>query len=104
MKAYDSSEAGKARMRRGKWSQQNIKITNEEYESKYAKQEGKCSICKESFDSLCVDHNHDTGEIRGLLCKKCNLGLGNLKDSLELLRNAIDYLKEYENGKENNLS
>ena len=104
MKSYDSSEAGKARMRRGRWAKQNINITTEEYKQKYKSQEGKCNICKESFATLCVDHDHSTGQIRGLLCKQCNLGIGNLKDNIDLLTNAIEYLKEYKNEPENNLS
>lgn len=39
-------------------------------------QDGKCLICKKEKNKLCVDHNHDTGKIRGLLCVKCNSNLG----------------------------
>ena len=58
-------------------------------------QNGKCAICEKVFDSpsdACVDHNHETGEIRGLLCIKCNYGLGQFNDNLQLLENAIEYL------------
>lgn len=61
-------------------------------------QEGKCKICgtispgqKGVFH---VDHNHNTGEIRGLLCHACNTGLGLLQDSEEVLYKAIQYLKD----------
>ena len=61
-------------------------------------QRGGCKICgataKESGRVLVVDHNHDTGEVRGLLCAHCNSGIGLLKDSPALLRRAIDYLEE----------
>jgi len=58
---------------------------------------GKCSICN-VYEStlakgLAVDHDHETGKIRGLLCSQCNTGLGMFKDSLTFLTNAIDYLK-----------
>jgi hypothetical protein len=42
---------------------------------------------------LSVDHCHNTGKIRGILCTKCNTGLGSFKDNIELLMNAIKYLK-----------
>ena len=59
-------------------------------------QGGKCAICNTPFDKptdACVDHNHRTGEIRGLLCKNCNLGIGFLNDDSELMAKAINYLK-----------
>ena len=46
-------------------------------------------------NALTVDHNHVTGQIRGLLCTNCNLGIGNFKDKTELLKNAIKYLEKY---------
>jgi hypothetical protein len=53
-----------------------------------------CAICKTKGNQkyLHVDHNHDTGEIRGLLCKTCNHGLGNFRDNEDLLKSAIEYL------------
>lgn len=58
-------------------------------------QGGVCKICGTTPEGkpLCVDHNHSTGEIRGLLCNHCNTGIGMLKDSVENLENAIRYLK-----------
>lgn len=73
-------------------------ITLEEYNAALEKQSGVCDICKEKCVSgrqLAVDHNHDTGEVRGLLCCKCNRGLGNFGDNLDLLRNAVLYLEKY---------
>jgi|SRR3990167_1958369 len=58
----------------------------------------KCNICKKDVDSdgsrMCVDHDHLTGKIRGVLCSKCNIGLGSFEDSIEVLEKAIKYLKE----------
>lgn len=51
-----------------------------------------CQICG-SVNRLCVDHNHVTGEIRGILCSKCNKGLGIFNDSQQLLRKAANYLE-----------
>lgn len=57
------------------------------------KQLGKCLICNEFFKSIpCVDHNHKTGTIRGLLCRECNAALGLFKESIYSLIKAIDYL------------
>jgi len=72
-------------------------ITLDEYDEMFDKQSGLCLICKEPCNSgyrLAVDHNHATGKVRGLLCGKCNRGLGNFGDSILLLEQAIKYLKE----------
>lgn len=52
----------------------------------------RCGICKSTSD-LCIDHDHTTKELRGLLCKPCNRALGTFKDSIKLLRAAIAYLE-----------
>ncbi len=68
-------------------------------------QGGVCAICKKEeqiidkgggTQRLSVDHDHDTGKIRGLLCNDCNVGLGRFKDNLELLRSAVAYLENGE--------
>ena len=73
--------------------------TYEEYLQLLVKQDYRCAICgnERSKDdtNLCVDHCHKTGKIRGLLCKSCNLGISNLKDSISNLEKAITYLKEH---------
>lgn len=79
-------------------------ITPEEYSQLEEQQNGKCAICgggvEDSNDVyLCVDHNHITGKIRGLLCRECNLGLGNFKESIEILQKAVQYMQETENEK-----
>jgi hypothetical protein len=59
------------------------------------KQNGKCCICKIDFDKThvpCVDHDHRTGAIRGVLCNNCNLGLGRFFDNPEYLQAAANYL------------
>lgn len=73
-------------------------ITLEEYDALLAKQGGVCAICKCSPDVqhhkvLAVDHCHDSKKVRGLLCDRCNLGIGGLKDNPELLQAAITYLE-----------
>lgn len=73
-------------------------ITNESYEEMLAEQGGGCAICgarrfNRISDRLAVDHNHNTGHPRGLLCGRCNLVLGMVRDSAEVLKNAIRYLE-----------
>ena len=70
-------------------------ITAEDYSYMLEQQQGGCAICFQSNPSgrrLAVDHNHDTGEVRGLLCGRCNVGLGNFGDNVDNLEAAIDYL------------
>ncbi len=77
-------------------------ITIEEYEIMLQNQNFKCAICekqsKKNKKVLAVDHNHKTGENRGLLCDNCNFGLGQFKDDVELLKKAINYLKKQKGG------
>lgn len=80
-------------------------LTKEQYESLLAEQNGVCAICKKpeqerdgqrkSLLELSVDHDHVTGKVRGLLCRQCNIGLGRLCESVEVLQSAIDYLKKH---------
>lgn len=68
-----------------------------EYDSMLSDQNGVCAICSEPetgrFKYLAVDHDHDTGKIRGLLCHRCNKALGGFKDSAEMLGKAVKYLE-----------
>ena len=53
-----------------------------------------CGICMTKIgNEACVDHNHTTGKIRGLLCRKCNMGLGLFNDDRLLIRHADSYLE-----------
>lgn len=81
-------------------------ITELEYQEMLKKQKGCCAICgvdkpipshnskDGSPQRLAIDHCHETGKVRGLLCFSCNRGIGYLKDSIELLESAIIYLKQ----------
>ena len=73
-------------------------ITLEEYDSLVEKQKGKCKICgttdPKSAGRFVIDHNHKTGEVRGLLCQPCNAMLGQAQDSVIILQKAIMYLLE----------
>jgi hypothetical protein len=71
-------------------------ITLKEYNHMFAEQNGCCKICErhatEFKKMLAVDHDHDTGKIRALLCEHCNHGLGKFRDSADLLEKAKQYL------------
>ncbi len=86
--------AGKKEYDRARSLLTNYGITIEQYDSMYIEQEGKCKICHQEFITLHVDHSHETGKVRGLLCGPCNMGLGIFKDSTDRLRSAIEYLGE----------
>jgi hypothetical protein len=73
-------------------------ITIEIFRQMLADQNEQCKIClKPQIENvrsvLYVDHCHETGKVRGLLCQQCNSLLGNAKDNLQILFKAIDYLK-----------
>lgn len=70
------------------------KLYGADYPAMYEEQEGACKICEKNFSSLCVDHDHNSGKVRGLLCDSCNLMLGYALDNITTLQNAITYLNE----------
>lgn len=70
----------------------NYGLQPSEYAVILEKQKGLCAICLGAIDNPRVDHDHATGLVRGLLCSRCNSGLGKLGDSREVLRNAMIYL------------
>lgn len=73
-------------------------LTLQDYDRMLKEQEYKCAVCgsEDSGDehSFRVDHNHNTGVVRGLLCNPCNLTLGNAKESAERLRSCAEYLEK----------
>lgn len=70
-------------------------ITVEQFEAMKVAQGGACAICGDRPTSaLHVDHCHSTGRVRGLLCRSCNHGLGNFRDSPEAMRRAVEYILE----------
>lgn len=69
------------------------KITEFELLNYLTTQKNKCGICDNVFNNnILVDHNHDTGKIRGLLCRNCNFAIGLFKDNIKTLKNAIKYI------------
>ena len=64
-----------------------------EFRRMVAWQDGCCAICGIE-KPLVIDHDHTTGEVRGLLCGECNLGIGKLQDNAGVLRKALAYLEQ----------
>jgi len=88
----------KRRASKAKWKlKARYGITPEDYNSLLELQECRCAICgihnDDLSDSLCVDHDHETGKVRGLLCRPCNLAIGNMRDNPRLLHKAGKYLE-----------
>ena len=80
-------------------------ISREQYEVLLARQGGVCGICrKPPQEPLCVDHSHITGRVRGLLCRKCNTGLGSYDDDASLMAAGIAYLRKAAAGDERNVA
>jgi hypothetical protein len=74
-------------------------ISLEEYNQRFIVQNGKCAICSKSQMEFKrrfhVDHDHETGKVRGLLCENCNHMLGHVFDNITILESAIIYLQNH---------
>jgi Autographiviridae endonuclease VII len=111
-KKWRAENAEKSRAGKQKWVRENPQaklraqrrwmlkqeygITLETYEWMWREQDGLCAICgqpERDNKSLSVDHNHKTDEIRGLLCDRCNTGLGKFDDDPSRFRAAAEYLE-----------
>ena len=93
-------------MRRGIHLLNRYGITRDEYDALFAKQGGVCAICGRpetagnyrcvGVCNLAVDHDHDTGAVRGLLCKACNNGIGHFKDDAKVMEAAAAYIRSHQ--------
>jgi hypothetical protein len=73
-------------------------IALQEYEAMAAAADGKCPVCGEPpppFNGFDLDHDHETGQVRGLLCRPCNLALGGARDNPAILRALADYIEQH---------
>lgn len=78
------------------------KVTNEEVEEMFKRSNGQCYICSkplslnstEKSEQAHIDHCHDTGKVRGILCHHCNAGLGRFRDNTHLFLRASAYLNQ----------
>lgn len=103
-KAYMADYQVKPEIQYKTWERnlrRNYRMTPDDFNKLWKDQDGKCAICQidmqprgRKLDAAAVDHNHATGEVRGLLCRACNHGIGCLKDSPDVLKAAAKYLIE----------
>ena len=92
---YYASEAGKRVSRRKAWKAYGVVDLDYAEEVYQAGKDGPCQLCDgptTGSGGLHLDHDHKTGQVRGLLCSKCNHALGLLNDDPELLRRAVDWV------------
>lgn len=73
--------------------QKKYGLSKEQFQEMLKSQTNKCKICG-AEEKLVVDHSHMTGKVRGLLCHKCNRGLGQFNDNIPLMFKAIEYLRK----------
>lgn len=80
------------------------KLSIDDYEKMVVEQGSRCAICgtdnpgrKSKNNHWFIDHCHETNKIRGLLCHKCNLGLGHFNDNIDLMEKAIEYIRRFKN-------
>lgn len=95
--AWRSSDAGQIYTRNAKY--RKYQMTESDYKIILAQQENSCAICGSTTsghnmtDELLIDHDHTSGNVRGLLCVRCNAGIGHFMDDPDLLRSAVAYLE-----------
>lgn len=70
-------------------------ITADEFDALSKTQGGRCAICNREA-KLVIDHNHDSGKVRGLLCNQCNVGIAQFKENPQFMVEEIDYLTTWE--------
>lgn len=89
---YTAAEWNKKRAT--EWNRRkNTGWTRDEFAAAIESQRGCCAICGDPMKSAYADHDHETGRRRGLLCVKCNSGLGFFNDSTDTLRLALKYME-----------
>lgn len=109
--SFDCKECKRIRAR-NTYLQKNYDINLEQYDKILKEQNGVCAICHKPETerdgklgtpfSLAVDHDHNTGKIRELLCSRCNKMLGSVNDDTQLLKTMIEYLEKHNNSLHHN--
>ena len=89
---------GHYQQERNKFLKRTFGISLTQYDSMLIAQNGRCAICLDKVTpakALSVDHNHETGKVRQLLCHLCNVMLGSARESEDILMRAISYLRNH---------
>jgi ribosomal protein L34E len=107
LRLRERAYAAKRYVERPEWAKDRLlrqfhKITLVEFLERVNKQDGRCAICgilletsrkERSSNKACMDHDHETNRLRGVLCSSCNRALGFFRDSVVILEAALKYLK-----------
>lgn len=101
-KIYRNSAHGKAKNTEGRL-RRTFGLSVSEYNQMYCAQGGKCAIChqpetrmvKGQPTQLAVDHDHETGQVRKLLCHACNVSLGLLQENTDRMLNMVAYVESF---------
>lgn len=93
MHEYSQRNPGSNFLRNLRRTCKKVGITIDQYYETITSQDGLCAICKRQPDKFCIDHDHQTGKFRGLLCSPCNIALGGFEDKVELVESALEYLR-----------
>lgn len=88
--------AGYRRRKNNRTAMTRYGITLAERDALAASQGGRCAICREKTDRLCVDHDHATGMVRAMLCNRCNVGVGVIESSL--YEDMLAYVADHRGG------
>jgi len=95
----NAEQRARSNKRIREWNRTKLSgFTPKDFEQTLANQNGRCAICQTDDPGKTnwhADHDHETGQKRGVLCHKCNTGLGLLKDDVDVLCAAIEYLNKY---------
>ena len=91
-KRWADNNKDKVRANARRYQLKQYGLTTEQYDTMYEGIEGCCEICGDFKETLHVDHDHDTGDVRGLLCGLCNRGIGLLRDDIKIMKAGITYL------------
>ncbi len=93
---YRKNKDQQIKKRMEKRIMEKYNLTIDQYNILYDSQNGKCAICEKADNkNLSVDHNHQTGKVRSLLCARCNLALGNIREDLEVAKSLVKYIERY---------
>ena len=107
MMDYYRNPDGRKRRNRERRRLSRYGMTHAQYLTKYRQQGGKCAICQRpgppggrTYDALVVDHDHKSGKVRELVCRRCNVGLGCFRDDTLWVASALQYLERHKASEE----
>ena len=95
---YEETKESQLSRRKAETTKQIYNMTLEDFEALLVAQRGLCAICRDKLIKPCIDHCHITSRVRGILCGRCNTGLGMFRDNPDALRAAAMYVETADTG------